>query len=104
MYDIPQHPQPSFFETTEAAIEYAGDPLVTRVVTHLDIEVILAQPQWDIRDMQAKVTANLILRGWLKNQDGVMVPPEKGKGSAFITKKAAPKKKPAKKAVPRKRS
>lgn len=90
----PQQAQPSFYETTVA--EVMGGP----AITHREVEVIAAQPPWDIRDMQAKATANLILRGWTKNGDGVMVPPKQE--SAFVTKKTTAKK-PAKKSTPRKK-
>lgn len=92
----PVHPYPGFFETT--VVEVADGP----VITHHDIEAILARPEWDIRDMQAKATANLILRGWTKNFDGVMVPPEQQE-SVFVTKSTAPKKKPAKKTTAKKK-
>lgn len=98
----PIHPHPGFFETTVA--EVADGP----VITHHDIEAILARPQWDIRDMQMKVTANLVLRGWTKNEDGVFVAPPPEPVARQVLGQVGhhspqPKKKPAKKATPKKK-
>jgi hypothetical protein len=88
---IPVHPQPSIFETTVVNVETTESP--ARVITHHDIEVILAEPAWDVKDMQAKATANLILRGWRKNPEGVMVAPEPTKPAHKVTTTKGPAKK-----------
>lgn len=102
---LPRQAHPSFFETTVVEVEDPANPLAKRIITHFDIEEILAQPAWDVRDMQEKATANLVLRGWTKNFDGVMVPPEKRPAhQVVVTKKAAsPKKTAKKKPTPKKK-
>lgn len=51
-YNIPVHPEPSIFETT--VVEVDG-----KVITHVDIEEILAQPKWTAAALRAKVEAQM---------------------------------------------
>lgn len=50
------HPQPSFYETTEAVVWESGEG---NVITHAEVEEILARPKWDYakanREAMAKI-------------------------------------------------
>lgn len=104
---LPVHPQPGFFETTVVVREDGP------VLTHHDILTIMARPPWDYEDVQHKITANLSLRGWRRNEHGVFVepPPQvvpkprqpQPMKATKVTGINQAKKKPAKKAAPRKK-
>lgn len=48
MRSVPRHPQPSFFETTVVETPHG-------VVTHKDIEAILARPPWSFAEADKRI-------------------------------------------------
>jgi hypothetical protein len=57
MHDLaapPVHPQPSIYETTVINVPQQDGPDL--VVTHRDIEQIVARPRWDFAEADARLT------------------------------------------------
>lgn len=76
MFNIPEHPQPGFYETT--VIKRSGVPKGRSATpyTHVDYEAQRGMRFGEIEDLKEAATLALLDKGWVPSVNGGLVLPE----------------------------